>query len=177
LSASFNNLASTLSALGRFDEALEYTREAVRILRQLAQERPNAFLQILGGSVSNLASRLNELGHREEALASAEEAVNIYRRLAQERPDAFVPDLAKSLAVHGVVMMRDRPRNAMTYFEQAIRLLTPLVSELPNAYAPLLRPICDRYQEAALAAGSPPDMALLAPIIRILEKLNSPKNE
>ena len=71
--------------------------ESVRIDRQLAQQRPDAFLPDLAASLNNLANMLSNLGRREEALALAEESVRIRRQLAQQRPNAFLPDLAASL--------------------------------------------------------------------------------
>jgi len=92
-----NNLGFRLGALGRREEALAQAEEAVRIYGQLAQQRPDAFLPDLAGSLNNLAGMLSDLGRREEALEQAGEAVRIRRRLAQQRPDAFLPDLAISL--------------------------------------------------------------------------------
>lgn len=173
LSGSLNNLSTTLSQLGRREEALGYAREAVDIRRQLARKLPDAFLPALGMSVGNLANRLSELGNWKEASANAEEAVQIFRRLANEHPGAFLPDLARSLLVHGRILAQDRPREALPDFEEAIRLLAALLSELPNAYAPLVRTILAAYLQTAQSAGADPDRALLAPVNAILEKLGS----
>jgi tetratricopeptide (TPR) repeat protein len=86
-----------LSNLGRREEALAASQEAVDIRRRLAQTRPDAFLPDLAMSLNNSGAMLSNLGRREEALAASQEAVDIYRRLAQTRPDAFLPDLAMSL--------------------------------------------------------------------------------
>ena len=86
-----------LSDLGRREEALAASQEAVDLYRQLAAARPDAFLPDLAMSLNNLGIRLSDLGRREEALAASQEAVDIYRRLAAARPDAFLPDLAMSL--------------------------------------------------------------------------------
>jgi tetratricopeptide (TPR) repeat protein len=171
LIGSLNNLANALSQLGRLDEALEYAREAVDISRQLARKRPDAFLPDLGMSVNNLASRLGDLGYSREALANSREAVHIYRQLEQEHPGAFLRNLARSLGVHGRILTQDHPREAVESFEEAIRLLAPVLSELPNAYAPLIRANLAGYLNAAQAAGVEPDMAILGPVYAILEKL------
>ena len=97
LAARIDTLGIRLSDLGRREEALAATQEAVDIHRRLAQSRPDAFLPDLAVSLNNLGTDLSDLGRREEALAAAQEAVDIYRRLAQSRPDAFLPDLARSL--------------------------------------------------------------------------------
>ena len=173
LAMSLNNLANRLSALGRREEALAQAEEAVRIYEQLAQQRPDAFLPDLAMSLNNLANMLSALGRREEALAQAGEAVRIYGQLAQQRPDAFLPDLARSLAVCGNIIAADRPREAMEPLAEAIRLLTPLFSRLPQAHAPLMRYICGVYIQAAQSADIAPDITLLAPLIAVFEKLES----
>ena len=170
---SLNTLATMLSDLGRREEALAQAEEAVRIYGQLAEQRPDAFLPDLAMSLNNLANRLRDLGRREEALAQAEEAVRIYRQLAQQRPDVFLPDLARFLATRGEIIAADRPGEATEPLAGAIRLLTPFFSRLPQAHAPLMRWICDLYNQAAQSAGIAPDPNLLAPVIAVFEKIES----
>ena len=50
---SLNNQGNTLSDLGRREEALEATAEAVALYRQLAAQRPDAFLPDLAMSLNN----------------------------------------------------------------------------------------------------------------------------
>ncbi|SPE32092.1 hypothetical protein SBA3_1840012 [Candidatus Sulfopaludibacter sp. SbA3] len=171
LASSLNNLAAILSDLRRREEALAFVEESVRIYRQLAQQRPDAFLPDLALSLNNLAAGLNDLGRNEQALAVAEESVRIYRQLAQKRPDAFLPDLARSLAVLGGVLLQDRPTEAMEPLAEAIHILTPLFSRLPEAHARLIRFIRGLYIRATQSAEVAPDEALLAPVAAILEKL------
>jgi len=142
--------------------------EAVRIYRELAHARPDAFLPGLGMSVNNLATMLRDLGQREEALAMAEEAVRIRRQLAQARPDAFLPDLSKSLAVRGLALGEERGGEAMASFAEAVRVLTPLCLRLPQAHLPLMRALLRAYLRAAERAGAEPDPELLAPLLEAL---------
>jgi tetratricopeptide (TPR) repeat protein len=86
-----------LSNLGRREEALAASQEAVEIDRRLAQIRPDAFLPDLAISLTGLGAHLSNLGRREDALAASQEALDIYRRLAQTCPGALLPDLASSL--------------------------------------------------------------------------------
>jgi tetratricopeptide (TPR) repeat protein len=94
---SLNNLGADLSEMGRREEALQATQEAVDLYRRLAAQHPDAFLPNLAASLNNLGNRLSELGRREEALQATQEAVDLYRRLAAQHPDAFLPYLAMSL--------------------------------------------------------------------------------
>ncbi|WP_293275272.1 tetratricopeptide repeat protein [Nannocystis sp.] len=88
---------SHLSEVGRREEALASTGEAVKLYRKLAAARPDAFEPDLASSLNNLGTMQSAVGQREEALASTGEAVKLYRKLAAARPDAFEPDLASSL--------------------------------------------------------------------------------
>jgi hypothetical protein len=59
-----------LSDLGRREDALAASQEAVDIRRRLAQTRPDAFLPDLATSLNNLGGDLSDLGRREDALAA-----------------------------------------------------------------------------------------------------------
>ena len=66
-----------LSELGRREDALEATQEAVEVYRGLAAARPDAFLPDLAMSLNNLGNRLSELGRREDALEATQEALDL----------------------------------------------------------------------------------------------------
>ena len=57
-----NLTATVLSALGRREAALEAADEAVRLYRELAPARPDAFIPDLAVSLNNLANGLSALG-------------------------------------------------------------------------------------------------------------------
>jgi tetratricopeptide (TPR) repeat protein len=173
LAGSLNNLATMFSDLGRREEASVRAEESVRVYRQLAQQRPDVFLHGLAMSLNNLATMLSEIGRSEEALAQAEEAIRLDRQLAKGRPDAFLPGLARSLTVSGHILLADHPREAIEPLAEAIRLLTPFFSMLPQAHAPLMRYICALYALATLSVDVAPDIALLSPVAAAFEKLNS----
>jgi len=90
-------LSVRLSNLGRHEQALAATEQAVEIRRRLAATNPTAFEPDLATSLTNLGNRLSNLGRHEQALAATEQAVQIYRRLAATNPTAFEPDLAQGL--------------------------------------------------------------------------------
>ncbi len=77
--------------MGRREEALEASVEAVTVYRGLAEARPDAFLPDLASSLNNHAVRLGEVGQREEALEASVEAVTVYRDLAEARPMLSCP--------------------------------------------------------------------------------------
>jgi tetratricopeptide (TPR) repeat protein len=80
-----------LSEMGRREEALQATQEAVDLYRRLAAQHPDAFLPDLAGSLNNLGAMLSEMGRRAEALQATQEAVDLYRRWPPSTPTPSSP--------------------------------------------------------------------------------------
>jgi tetratricopeptide (TPR) repeat protein len=116
--------------VGRQQDALALTEEAVRLYRDLAETNP-AFLPDLAGSLNNLGNRHSEVGRRQDALALTEEAVRLYRDLAETNP-AFLPDLAGSLNNLGTCYSEvGRRQDALALTEEAGRLYRDLAETNP----------------------------------------------
>ena len=109
-----------LSALGRREEALRATEEAVEIRRQLAQTRPDAFLPDLAGSLGNLSVILGELSQPEAAFQVISEAVRIYSPFFLRLPAAFAPRMAMMVQCYSA-------RAEAAGKEPDAGLLTPIV--------------------------------------------------
>jgi tetratricopeptide (TPR) repeat protein len=130
-------LGIRLSNLGRREEALAASQEAVDIYRRLGQTRPDAFLPDLASSLNNLGIRLSNLGRREEALAASQEAADIYQRLGQTRPDVFLPDLASSLNNSGAMLSKlGRHEEALAAGQEAVEIRRRLAQTRPDAFLP-----------------------------------------
>ena len=86
--------------LGRYEEALAASTEAVALYRELAAARPDTFTPDLAGALQAHCIWLAAARPLREALAATTEAVTIYRELAAARPDTFTPDLARALENH-----------------------------------------------------------------------------
>ena len=84
-------LGNRLSDLGRREEALQVTEEAVALRRELADRRPDAFLPNLARSLNNLGEILSALGRWEEALQATEEAFRILAPFFLQHPAALIP--------------------------------------------------------------------------------------
>ncbi|MFD5367833.1 tetratricopeptide repeat protein, partial [Streptomyces sp. NPDC127103] len=135
LATSLSSLALRLTEVGRRNEAVTATEEAVAIRRRLAADNPAAHEPDLAASLSNLASWLSEVGRRNEALLPCEEAVKIYRRLAAENPAAYEPDLATSLSNLALGLTEVGRRNeALTFEQEALEIRRRLAAENPAAY-------------------------------------------
>ena len=97
-----SNLGNRLAEVGRSEDALEPTSEAVRLYRELIRDRSLADLPNLAMSLANLGNRLGDVNRKEEALAVTEEALDYYERLAEARPDIYRPALAMCLTNLGI---------------------------------------------------------------------------
>ena len=149
LASALNNLGNRYSEVGRRQEALAPTEEAVRLRRALAQDNP-AFLPDLAMALNNLGICYSELGRRQEALAPTEEAAETYRALAQDNP-AFLPDLASALNNLGNRYSElGRRQEALAPTEEAVRLRRALAQDNP-AFLPdlasALNNLGNRYSE------------------------------
>jgi tetratricopeptide (TPR) repeat protein len=129
-----NKLGYRLSALGRREEALSATEEAVALRRTLSARRPDNFLPDLVRSLNNLGYRLSDLGRREDALSAMEEAVAHYRTLSSSRTDAFLSELATILNNLGNALSDlGRREEALSASEEAVALYRTLLSTRPDA--------------------------------------------
>ncbi len=176
-----NNLGARLSGLGRREDALSATQEAVDIYRDLSRTRPDAFLPDLAMSLNNLGIRLSDLGRREDALAATQEAVDIRRELARTRPDVFAHDLATSISVQGdVLLVLGRAAESAEAQREALTTLLPMLARHPPAFADLAMGISRDYIEACEAARTEPDQDMLGEVITILREaglIEEPESE
>jgi tetratricopeptide (TPR) repeat protein/nucleoside phosphorylase len=130
-----HNLGATLGELGRREEALKATQEAVEVYRALSQRRPDAFQPSLAASLNNLGNRLSELGRREEGLKAMQEAVELRRAQSQRQPDAFQPDLAMSLNNLGSTLGElGRRGEALKATQGAVEVYRALSQRQPDAF-------------------------------------------
>ncbi|MFD3622618.1 tetratricopeptide repeat protein [Streptomyces sp. NPDC058676] len=137
LAASLSNLGTLLSEVGRGEEALTATAEAVELFRPLGAGDPATHQGDLAGSLSNLGLRLSEVGRREEALTATAEAVEIYRPLAAGNPAAYNPDLAAVLSNLSTRLSEvGRREEALISAEEALEIRLRLATGNPAAYNP-----------------------------------------
>jgi tetratricopeptide (TPR) repeat protein len=140
LAGSSINLSARLSDLGRPEEALAASQEAVTIFRELAAARPEEFRDGLAAALINLSAQLaGQLGRQEETLAAAQEAVGVYRELAAARPDVFRPGLARSLAnLADALGYMGRLEEALDAIQEAVTIRRELSAARPDKFSPAL---------------------------------------
>ena len=161
LASALNNLGTRHRELGRRDEALQPTEEAVGFFRELSQSNP-AFLPGLASALNNLGPHFSNLGRREEALQPTEEAVGIHRVLSQSNP-AFLPKLANSLDAYGLVQRQaGEPSAATESFREGLAVLLPLLQAYRDAFLPLAQKLAGDYFDTLRQLGQEPDPELMA---------------
>ncbi|MFF3087638.1 tetratricopeptide repeat protein [Streptomyces nojiriensis] len=137
LSMGLHNLSLRLGALGRHAEALAAIDEAVKMLRELSQQQPGAFLPVLATSLNNRSACLGALGRHEEALAANNEAVEIRRELSQQQPGAFLSNLAAGLNNRSADLgALGRHEEALAAIDEAVKILRELAGQRPDAFLP-----------------------------------------
>ncbi|MGW5866580.1 tetratricopeptide repeat protein [Streptomyces sp. NPDC055239] len=137
LAMSLSDLGTSLSEVGRRDEALTAIQEAVEMRRRLAAANRIAYEPGLALSLGNLGAFLSEVGRRDIALTVTQEAVEIYRRLAADNPAAYEPDLARSLSNLGARLSEvGRRDEAPAAVQEAVEIYRRLAADNPAAYEP-----------------------------------------
>lgn len=131
------NQYANLSALGRPAEALATARDEVHLLRQLAQENPDAYTALLASTLNRcgwliyLNMRSEDPLHPdreaqapiEEARIITEEALWIRRSLAARYPEAYEAGLATSLHNLGAYLtMAGHVDEAVTALSEAVAI-------------------------------------------------------
>jgi tetratricopeptide (TPR) repeat protein len=105
MAESFDRLALYSWKAGHFDDASQYTMDAIAAYRDLVTTHPGSIEPILASLHNRLAENLMEVQRIPEAIAAQHEAITIYRRLPQQRADLAESclDLGSLLAVRGDV--------------------------------------------------------------------------
>ncbi|MFI0403610.1 MAG: tetratricopeptide repeat protein [Cyanobium sp.] len=119
-----------LSAVGRRQEALAPTEEALKIYRELAKTN-SAYLPDLAFALIRQNLSYWNLSRRQEALASVEEAVKIYREVAKTNT-FYMPILGVSLTMLGYIQLQlGQPEIAREAYEEALAIYRPLAASEP----------------------------------------------
>ncbi|UGT59135.1 tetratricopeptide repeat protein [Nocardia asteroides] len=158
LAGNLNNLAIRLGALGRPEDALTASEDAVRLWQALADQRPDIYQPALAMSLNTLANRLGALGRPEDALTASEDATQLWQALADQRPDTHQPALAMSLNnLAGRLGELGRPEDALTASEEAVRIRQALADQRPNTHQPALAMSLNNLAVQLAELGRPED--------------------
>ena len=136
LAGALTNRGLYLRQLGRLDESLAATSEAVGIYRRLS--RRSTFSKAnLAAALDNVGNCLAAMGRREEAMSSTQESVSLYRELAASNYKRHASDLAAALhnlgSRHADV---HRENDALSALVEASRIRKRLADEDPERFLP-----------------------------------------
>jgi tetratricopeptide (TPR) repeat protein len=132
-----HNLSIRLANLGKIEEALAASREAVELFRGLAGSQPEIFRPLLPMALGNHSIRLGALGRWEEALAPVQESVDLLRQLPMLRPEkelrSRLENLAAALNTLSSHLHRlGRVNEALAAIENAVGMKRTLVATWPE---------------------------------------------
>lgn len=134
-----SNLGIRLSDIGRREDAVQATEEAIKAYRLLARDRPRDFNTSLARELSNLGSALSKLGRHQDALQATADAVGVYRQLASARLDCPQHAYAAALNNLGIrLSYLGRDEDAHKASNEAVEILQQLARDRPDAYRPAL---------------------------------------
>jgi hypothetical protein len=88
LTATLNNLGVRLSEVGRHEEALSPSQEAVTAYQQLAEANPDAYFPNFVASLNNLKDQLTAVGRNGDVVEVEEELASVLERMGDEETDS-----------------------------------------------------------------------------------------
>ncbi|MEV5612080.1 serine protease [Streptomyces sp. NPDC052225] len=162
LGQALNNLSVVLASRQLAAEALIVSQEAVRILDDLAEERPTRHhLALLAAALHNTANRIvlgfdvvSAEAADQEGLRAVTRAVLIRRRLAQVQPDAYLPGLVESLHNQALELVAHTSyQGACEVIDECLRVALQLAENQPVIHRPTLARVLRSRAVVFAAAG------------------------
>ncbi|MGI5500158.1 tetratricopeptide repeat protein [Lentzea sp. CA-135723] len=154
MAGALRDLASGLYYLGRYQEALTASEEAVGIRRELVMSEPEQQRPELVQALSVLGSTFHALGLLREAEKALEEGVEIARALVEEDvadcQDKFCEVLLNLAVVLGGL---GRNQEALAAADEVVRVRTGQASADPERYREFLAISLDRLGRARWSLG------------------------
>ncbi|MEI7606407.1 MAG: tetratricopeptide repeat protein [Rhodospirillaceae bacterium] len=175
-----NNLSICLSENGNFNEALEASREAVRLCQTLADIDPDRYTHNLAKCLSTHGNRLNDTGDQLGALGSCRKAVEIFKALAVISTGAFLADLAGCLNnLSNYLNSNDYPFGALDASREAARLYQRLAEIDPIEFTPMvatsLCTLSNRYLDTGNHSRALKNGSKAEKLFRTLVAANAPR--
>ena len=143
--------------MGRQDDALAATEEAVALRRQLAAARPEAFRPDLALSLNNLSVRLARRGAAGRRRWPRPRRPVVPAPAAGRRPAGGVHSRRLALSLNNLsVRLADvgRQDDALAAIEEAVALRRQLAAARPEAFTARPRPVAEQPVEPAERRGA-----------------------
>jgi tetratricopeptide (TPR) repeat protein len=132
-----NNLGILYRSNQKMPQAEAAYNAALKIFRQLAEKKPDAFLQDVAMTLNNLGVFYRANQKMLQAEGAYNEALKIYRQLAGKNPDAFLPDLAMTLNNLGDYYgINNKMPQAEAAYKEALLIQRQLADKNPDTFLP-----------------------------------------
>lgn len=133
LATALENVGIVLTDLGRHEEALNATQQAIAVRLSIAEANPTAHAyHHLAAAYDKLAMKLRHLGRPQDAIAAGTTAIAILRHVAKTNPGGADFDLASSLNNLATGLIdTGRQEEALTATQEAIAIRRSLTAANP----------------------------------------------
>lgn len=139
LAASLLVLSAAFRDVGRFEEAAEASRQAVRQLRGLVPADRARFIPELAQALNDLSVLEGKTGAHEASVAAAAEAADLFRRLHSGDVARYRPLLASALDNLGAAQRSfGKFEMALAAAEEAVSLYRQVLAFKPEAAQPFI---------------------------------------
>lgn len=119
--------AELMSSVGRTQESLAITQEAITVYRELVKTNPDE-KDTLATALRSLSERYRDLGRLQEALTFAEESVKVHREL----PYPYIQELPNTLNVLAALYSNlGRHQEALASADESVRINQGYISDNP----------------------------------------------
>lgn len=130
-----HDVGSALGEVGRAADAERSQREAVSLLRGLAEADPDRFRPRLAAVLANLGATCSDQGRPEDALRCEEESVALLRLVAADHPGVVALDLTMAVSNLAVTFAElGKPLAALGPSREAAALWRELAVENPERF-------------------------------------------
>ena len=128
-------IADSYADLNKKQQAEEYYLKSIEIGERLANDNPERFEPVLGGSYNNAGNFYADQGNVKKAEEYYLKAIEIGERLATDNPEKFEPDLAASYNNAGVFYKNQgEVKKAEVYYLKAIEIRERLAKDNPERF-------------------------------------------
>jgi len=130
-----NKVGNLCRDLNGFEHAEKAFKEALKILTELAEKSPDAYLPDVAMTQNNLGNLYSDSNRFEDAEKAFTEALKILTELAEKSPDAYLSDVAMTQNNLGNLYRNiGRFEDAEKAFKETLKIHTGLAEKNPDAY-------------------------------------------
>ncbi|CAD6886987.1 unnamed protein product, partial [Tilletia laevis] len=154
LASALRYLSSSFYSVGRWDEALATSEEAISIIKPMADREPKRYNAHLARAMRQTSVCQSRIGEHDAAMQSTVWALDVIRSLHKTRPAVFKSDLAETLLNYSVDLGNaGRHEEALKAIEEALALYRSLHKARPAVFESELASTLHYYSICLTKAG------------------------